>query len=508
MIAAGESAAPGADFAPGLDRLFAEVPVERSYAVRQVRGSLPAWLRGTCYWNGPARFARGGQRFGHWLDGDGMVTALRFDDGGVHFTNRFVRSARWQAEEEAGRALFRAFGTRFPGDRLAPRGLALESPVNVSVVPFGSSSQGPAGCTAVLACGEQGMPWELDPVTLETRRPCTFGGALNAVSPFAAHVKVDPASGELWNFGLSYSHHQPVLHLYRFSPAGALLARRRVPLDLPISMHDFLLAPLHAVFHLSPYRFDLAALAAGACPQEALRWEPETAPSELLVVPRAALDGTAPSAGTAGTEAATVRLPVGAGYCLHAIGAGEDTDGHLVLDWLELDRPVYDEYQGLPDLFRTVGPGRPVRFLVDARTGKLLDRRTLPYELAPDFPVVHPRPDHRPHDDFWMLGISTAGRPGRKFYDQLVHGSWNTAAPAIWQAPPGRYLAGEPALVPAPGGPPAALLVCPTYDAPRHQGSILLFDATDLPAGPRAELPLEAPLPPAFHAAFASPPAP
>ena len=55
-------------------------------AVREVSGRLPDWLRGTCYWNGPGRFRRGDLRYRHWLDGDGMVTALRFDGGGrVHF---------------------------------------------------------------------------------------------------------------------------------------------------------------------------------------------------------------------------------------------------------------------------------------------------------------------------------------------------------------------------------------------------------------------------------------
>ncbi len=505
------SVSPGAaapiDFAPGLERAFASVPEESSYQVREVRGTLPAWLRGTCYWNGPARFERGGQRYGHWLDGDGMVSALRFDDRGAHFTNRFVRSAKWVAEEEAGRALFRTFGTGFAGDRLAPRGLALESPVNVSVIPFGEPAAiaaGGCGCASLLACGEQGLPWELDPVTLETRRPFTFDGALNPVSPFAAHVKIDPVSGELWNFGLSYSHHHPALHLYRFSPAGALLARRRVPLDLPVSMHDFLLAPRHAVFHLSPYRLDMEALAAGSCLHEALCWEPASRPSELLIVARGDLDRQG-----AGQQE-VLRVPVGAGYCLHGIAAGEDAAGRLVLDWLELDRPVYAEYQGLPNLFRTIGPGRPVRLIVDPVRGELVERLTLDYELAPDFPVVAPRADGQPHDDFWMLGVSTAGRAGRKFYDQLVHGDWSRAsslpraAPAVWQAPPGHYLAGEPALAPEPDGGRGGALICPYFDGTKGESSILVFDAADITAGPRAELRLEAPMPPVFHAAYAA----
>jgi len=491
------------DFAPGLERLFSFVPEERSYQVREVRGTLPDWLRGTCYWNGPGRFQRGDLRYRHWLDGDGMVTALRFaGEGRVYFANRFVRSAKWTAEEAAGRALFRTFGTRFAGDRLV-RGMALESPVNVSVVPFAGT---------LFACGEQGLPWELDPVTLATRGPFTFGGALNPVSPFAAHAKLDPASGELYNFGLSYASERPSLHLYRFGASGGLVARRRVPLARPVSMHDFCLAPRHAVFHAGPYHLDLQALVAGGSTLlEALRWEPE-AGSELVIVP---LGGSRPTAGGPEADAEVVRVPVGRGYCLHGIGAGEDESGRLVVDLLELDRPVYDQYLDLPDMFPAVGPGRPVRLTVDLARRQVAQRLELDYERAPDFPVTAPRLGARPAGDAWMLGISATGRQGRKFYDQLVHCDWRRGAgraPAVWQAPKGQYLTGEPALAAHPADaahPGHVALVCPLFDALRGESRYLVFDALDVESGPRAEIVLEAPLPTAFHAAFApGPPVP
>lgn len=492
------SVAVAEDLAPGLERLFSFVPEERSAAVREVRGKLPPWLRGTCYWNGPARFQRGGLRYRHWLDGDGMVTALSFDgEGRVHCANRFVRSAKWTAEEEAGRALFRTFGTTFAGDRLA-RGIALESPVNVSVIPFAGR---------LFACGEQGQPWELDPVSLATRGPCTFGGALNPVSPFAAHAKVDAASGELYNFGLSYAIQRPCLHLYRFDAAGGLLERRRVGLERPVSMHDFCLAPRHAVFHSGPYHLDLAAVVAGGgCVLDALRWEPEHG-SELLIVPHGGWRHG--GAGRERGDGDAVRVPVGGGYCLHGIGAGEDEAGRLVVDLLELDRPVYDQYRTLPDLFTTVGPGRPVRLIVDLERRQVVERLALDYERAPDFPVAVPRHGARAADDVWMLGMSAAGRQGRKFFDQLVHGDWRRghgATVTVWQAPRGQYLAGEPALAPhpaaAPDDPAGAALVCPLFDAVSGESRYLVFDAMDVAAGPCAEVCMEAPLPTAFHAAY------
>ena len=186
---------PNADLAPLLERAFALDVREDAGAPVRVDGTLPSYLRGTCLLNGPGRFERGGVRYRHWLDGDGMVAALHVGDDGARFTNRFVRSGKFTREEADGRPVFRTFGTSFPGDQLK-RGIGLESPVNVSVYPYRG---------ALLAFGEQGLPWALDPVTLETRGLYTFGGQLNEITPFSAHPKIDHRTGELFNFGVSFS---------------------------------------------------------------------------------------------------------------------------------------------------------------------------------------------------------------------------------------------------------------------------------------------------------------
>ncbi len=239
------------DHAPLIERAFALEPREESYVIDSIEGEIPEFIRGSYYLNGPARFSRGGFSYRHWLDGDGMVCALRFDNGGVRFTNRFVRSAKFVAEEEASRPLFRTFGTGFKADRLKRR-IGLESPVNVSVYPYQNS---------VLAFGEQGLPWELDPISLETRGEYDFGGALNDISPFAAHPKFDHASGEMFNFGIAYSAADPQLNLYRFGEDAALIYRKRLPLDYACSIHDFCLSQSYVVFYLSPYILNMESLA-------------------------------------------------------------------------------------------------------------------------------------------------------------------------------------------------------------------------------------------------------
>src|SRR6185295_12309261 len=237
------------DYAPLIERAFSFTSGEHSYVVDDIEGEIPKFIQGTYYLNGPTRFSRNDFHYNHWLDGDGMVCALRFENGRVEFVSRLIHSAKYVAEEEVGRPLFRTFGTAFQSDILKRR-VMLESPVNVSVYTYAGT---------LLAFGEQGLPIELDPITLETRGEFNFHGALNDVSPFAAHPKLDHATGELFNFGVVFAATEPYLNFYRFSSGANLVFRKRLPLEYPGSMHDFGLSRSHAVFYLSPYLLDMQA---------------------------------------------------------------------------------------------------------------------------------------------------------------------------------------------------------------------------------------------------------
>ena len=468
-----------ADHAPRLEHAFSFEPRELSYTVREIEGHIPSFIRGTYYLNGPARFELAGIRYNHWLDGDGMVCALRFEEDRVSFTNRFVRSQKLIAEEKAGYPIFRNFGTSFEGDLLKRR-MMLESPVNVSVFPYRES---------LLAFGEQGLPCELDPLTLETRGEFNFHGALNDVSPFGAHPKFDYETGEMFNFGIAFSATQPFLNLYRFDTHGALVYRRRLPLDYPCSLHDFGLSQSFAVFYLSPYLLNMNSFVLeGRSLMESLEWKPERG-SRLLVVSRE-------------TGMPIASIPIGSRYCLHFINCFE-ANNLLHVDVLELERPIYDQYQTIPDLFTDVCEGQPVRYVVDCATGDLCEMRRLGYRLAPDFPSIDIRHATHPYEDFWMLGISHTGQLGRKFFDQLVHVSWNDEAPSdIYQAPPGHYLAGEPIFISDPSDDVTGSIVCQIFDATRIESFFAIFDASNVAAGPIARMRLEMPIHLGFHATF------
>jgi all-trans-8'-apo-beta-carotenal 15,15'-oxygenase len=473
-----EQGQPNVDFAAGIETMFSIQSSESSYLIQDIEGQIPDYISGRYYLNGPSRFSFGGLQYRHWLDGDGMVYSLRFGTEGVRFTNRFVRTEKFAAEQAAGRPLFRTFGTTFSHD-LLKRGLSLESPGNVSVYPFAGT---------LLAFGEHALPTQLDPCTLETIGPFTFGGALHSISPFSAHPKFDHSSGELVNFGVFFSGNGGKLCLYCFDWNAKLRWRSNLELPYPCATHDFGLTPHYAVFYLTPHILNIDQLVRGhSSLMDSLCWEPGRG-SRLLVISRE-------------TGKSVVSIPLADRYSLHTINCFEQEDS-LVVDIIEFDRPIYDQYQPIPNLFADVPGGSPVRWIINLRTSEPVERRELDYRLAPDLPAMNPRLSSNPYRNFWMLGLSAAGRRGRKFFDQLVHANWDEPVLTdIFQARPKHYLGGEPLFIEDPDSQGGAI-ICQEFDAHHSRSAFLIFDAFDVGAGPVAKLHLKEPIHLAFHSSF------
>lgn len=467
------------DNAPLIERAFGPCAAEHAGVPLTIRGTLPGYVAGTCYLNGPGRFVRGAVKYRHWLDGDGMVCALRVGGDRCTLTNRFVRSEKFVREEEEGRAIFRAFGTSFAGDELK-RGIGLVSPVNVSVYAYGGK---------LLAFGEQGLPWEIDAATLDTRGLFSFNGQLNEITPFSAHPKIDYRTGEFFNFGVSFSAQNPTLNVFRFAPDGTLSYRRRLPLPYASSMHDFAISGRCVVFYVSPLVLSMERLLRGGTLMESLSWRPELG-AHLVVVSRKTGD-------------LMTSLEAGRMHCLHLVNAFDDARGRLIVDLIEFEKPLYPEYQIVPDLFTDTFRGHPIRLVVDLAAERIVERVDIAYDCSPDFPQHDPALTAAEYDHFWMLGISRAGRPGRKFFDELVRVDWDRRNVDVYRVPERCYLGGEPVFIPDPARPRAGVAMCQMFDADASVSSFVAFDAYNLSAGPIATIRLPARLPFLFHSTFA-----
>lgn len=251
---------------------FRSFDKELSYRMTEVEGEVPAGLRGTLLHNGPGRNELAGQWFAHSFDGDGMLTAVRFADDGIHFRNRYVATPSYLAETRAQRILTRGFGKMRPGGVLAN---AFRLPANVANTSLVLEDD------RILALWEGGPPTALDAATLDTRGLEDFGGKARA---FSAHPKRDPDTGDLWNFGLDYGRHCTITP-YRLS-RGTLTTLPKVTLPYAVMNHDFVLTRNHLVFCVGPILSDSLGFLLGRKSLDAsLHWDGGK-PTLIVLVPR------------------------------------------------------------------------------------------------------------------------------------------------------------------------------------------------------------------------------
>ena len=76
-----------------------------------VEGTLPSWLNGTLLRTGPSKFEVGARTYNHWFDGLAMLHRFAFEDGGVTYANRFLKSRAFCAANPTGKISFGQFAT-------------------------------------------------------------------------------------------------------------------------------------------------------------------------------------------------------------------------------------------------------------------------------------------------------------------------------------------------------------------------------------------------------------
>ncbi|MBA3548392.1 MAG: carotenoid oxygenase family protein [Nannocystis sp.] len=447
-----------------------------------VEGELPAGLRGVLFRNGPGRLEVHGQPYGHPFDGDGHLNRFAFTDQGVVYRNRYVRTREFLDEEAARKILYRNFGTNIPGGfRKNLLRMRFKNVANTSVVMHGGQ---------LRALWEGGLPHRIDPHTLDTLARDDLGGALQNDSsfidrliapelPYSAHPRLDPATGDLFNFG-TVSGMKPALMLYRQNHAGAVVQRERLVLPAMSFLHDFTVTPRFRVFFLTPVAFDLPRTLLGlAPPASTLHAMP--GPTTILLLPRR------------GTQARSYSArPC---FIFHFANAFEDGP-YVVVDADRMDRlpsvPVASKPR--PGQFAAEYPRTILtRFIIDTRSGLIEERALTDY--TGELPTINPAYWTRPHRYTWSLGTSLDQR--EPFSTGLLKVDAETRSSVFRDLRPN--LTGEPIFVPRPGS--AAeddgwiLSMC--YDPRLHTGELLVLDAADLRTVCRLRMPHHSPL--GFH---------
>jgi all-trans-8'-apo-beta-carotenal 15,15'-oxygenase len=461
------------------------VEEELTRVALRVEGDIPEGLDGVLFRNGPGRFERGGVRYAHPFDGDGHIVRLDIGPDGVCFSNRFVRTRELVAEEQAGRMLYRTFGTNLPGGLPANLlRLSIKSSANTNVVWQGGR---------LLALWEASPPYRLDPHSLATLGTETFDGRLrnrfpgplgwlarrlSADLPFSAHPRSDAETGAMINFGLLFGRPNRLL-VYRVDRDGRMAEPEPHTLPRYSFVHDLAVTRRWLCYLLPQADFDVpSALLGLKTPVGSLRIATDR-PLQALLIPR---DGGA---------AQTLTLEGIGGFVFHIAQGFDGEDGTLVLDVARYrDYPVFDDFAAL---FREGRPGMVPhleRITLDPASGRC--RRDPWGERAFELPVTAPGPFGEPRRHVYGIGAP----PGRGTPYLTAIQRLDTATGEMRVRDFGLDLAGEPILVPGPDGEEGWLLSL-LHRAGREETELVILRASDLAIRATATLPCLVPV--GFH---------
>jgi carotenoid cleavage dioxygenase len=435
----------------------------------RIQGELPDTLNGTLYRNGPNPQFHDPKA--HLFGGDGMVHAFTLNRGQASYCNRWVRTAHWRAEREAGQKLFDAYGRDKNGSKTAIA--ADEGAANTNVIWHGGR---------LMALEEAHLPIEMDPHTLETRGVRDYGQAIKG--PFTAHPKIDPVTGEMVFFGYSASGPLSAGMTYGVVDAKGVVTRfERFEAPYASMIHDFMITARHVLFPVLPLTGSMARAQRGQPP---FAWEPEMG-ARIGIMSR---NGSAQD----------IRWFSGNScYVYHVMNAWESESGdRIIADVMRYDEPPLFTYpDGTPtDPSRTVA--RLCRWTFDLAGAS----DTFTEEFLSDLPGEFPRIDDRRTGLSYRHGWGTCDRlDGQSVgHDGLVHYDILSGKQSTYMLPVGDKFS-EPVFVPSAVDAPEGdgWLLSTIFRATENRSDLAVFGATDLAAGPVATVQLSHRVPAGFH---------
>ena len=236
-----------------------------------VKGALPLDLQGALFrlggsWYYPPKFPDDIP-----LHADGYISTFRISNGRVGYSGRFVETDRIRANREAGRMRFGYYRNRQTDE---PEVAAINaSAANTAAFAFNGR---------LLALKEDSLPYEIDPVTLETVGKFDFDGQITSQT-FPAHPKVDGENGELVTFGYQATGaFSEDVFLYVIGPDGRLRNEIRIKLPWLDMVHDIAITRDHILLPMGGYGIDRPGLSGGGA---LWKWNPD-APARIGVVRR------------------------------------------------------------------------------------------------------------------------------------------------------------------------------------------------------------------------------
>jgi len=446
---------------------IAPIPLECDAPFLKISGELPRELNGTLYRNGPN--PQFDSPSAHWFVGDGMLHAFHLENGRASYRNRWIRTPKWLAEHDAGRALFGGFGRKLPD---APASLTDGGVANTNVIFHAGR---------LLALEEAHLPTEIVPGTLATLGYHDYDGRLRG--GFTAHPKIDPVTGEMVFFGYNASGpFTPTLSFGTISAAGKLTRITRFEAPYASMVHDFIVTSNHVLFPVLPITGSIDRAISGRPP---FAWEPD----------KGAFVGVMKRSGNVKD---IVWFRAESCYVFHIMNAWEDGN-RIIADVMQFDEPpLFPHPDGRPTDPQK-SRARLCRWSFDLAGNT--DRFTQDYldDLTGEFPRIDDRRAGRSNQHGWYA----CAHPDIAAFDGfpgIAHVDGNGARKATYLLPLGDTLS-EPVFVPrsddaAEGN---GWLLSVIWRSETNCSDLAIFNATDIDAGPAALVHLGHRVPDGFH---------
>ena len=440
-----------------------------------ISGAIPTNLRGTLYRNGPARLSRGGERVGHWFDGDGAILGVHFQDDGATGVYRYVQTQGYLDEQEEDTFIYPNYGMTAKGAFWNNWFKPVKNAANTSVLALPDR---------LLALWEGGKPHSIDLKTLATLGIDDLG-SLTDKQPFSAHPKVDGVTGEIFNYGVSAGANV-TLNLYRCDRFGKLQHHNTHTLSGLPMIHDFCLADRYMVFLISPVRVNLTPIILGQKSySEAMEWKPELG-TEILIFDRDSLSLVA-------------RGHSDPWFQWHFSNGCVDSSGNIVTEFIRYDN--FDTNQYLKEVAsgytQTTAEGTLWELTIDPQTAKVISNKQL-CQLQGEFSLVAPQDVGKP----WRYTYLNVHNPnvtvGRELYQSIARFDRQTNTVAIVDMGENCY-SSEPILVPDGDNSDRGWLLNVVYDGNSDRSEVRIYQsdlATDIPV---CRLALPSVIPHGFH---------
>ncbi len=448
-------------------------------ALPVVFGAIPAHLRGSLYRNGPARLERGGQRVGHWFDGDGAILGIHFTPDGATGVYRYVETAEWQAEERSGQWQYGGYGMVAPG-AFWQRFKTPKNAANTSVLALPDR---------LLALWEGGLPHALDLATLETTSLDDLGGLAPELS-YSAHPKVDAQTGDIYNFGISFGKNA-VMHVYRSDRTGQIRKTNTIALNgLPL-VHDFVLAGAYLIFVIPPVRMAvLPVLARLKSFSDALTWQPEEG-TQILVVDRDTLQLVS-------------RGEADPWFQWHFTNGCVNEQGNVVVDIVryadfQTNQHLKEVAAGMTE---TTALGTLWRIQLDPKSGHVHETFEL-CDRSCEFPVVKPHTVGQPWQDTYLSLHQPGVDPSQELFGAIGHFNHQTGTLTETQLAEQFYLT-EPTYAPDPHNSNRGWILTVVYDGQQDHSQVWVFASDRLEDEPICRLALPEVIPLGFHGTWKS----